>query len=355
MTVKMKIHSSETILLLGAGFTKNFGGLLANEMWAEIFNHEKVQAQARIRQKMLECFDYESIYNSVLEDDSFTDDEKTAIRDATKSAYEHIDTILIGELINGGTPQWTLQFQRLLSEFGKTKDSSFIFTLNQDLLIERFYSNNPSRVEHPKLSIPGIEKCSEWFMNFGFPQKKGPDLTKYYKLKQEDFYTLPTADMLKTRQDHLLEEGSYFLIKLHGSYNWNSSDGKSAMVIGSGKVENIQKEPLLAHYFDIFKEVLSQAQRRLLIIGYGFGDEHINKELSRSVKTHGLKIYILSPESPEEMKKKLCDPSKGSEDTKNIWKGVAGYFQCVEDVLLKNSLNKAVKGHFYDVFFGPND
>lgn len=349
----MDINCSRNVLLLGAGFTKNFGGLLASEMWAEIFNHEKVQAQARIRQKMLECFEYESIYNSVLRDDSFTGDEKTAIRDATKSAYEHIDTILIDELINGGAPRWTWQLNRLLKEFGETKDNSFIFTLNQDLLIERFYTNNHHIVEHPNLSIPGIEKCPEWFMNFGNPQERGPDLKKYYKLKQEDFYTLPTADKLETRQDHLLEEGSYFLIKLHGSYNWNSSDGKSAMVIGSGKVDNIQKEPLLAYYFDIFKEVLSQAQRRLLIIGYGFGDEHINKELSRSVKTYGLKIYILSHKSPKEMKKELCESS--TEDTKTIWKGVAGYFQCVEDVLLKDSLNKAVKEHFYEVFFGPND
>jgi hypothetical protein len=36
----MNIQSSENILLTGAGFTKNFGGLLASEMWAEIFNHE---------------------------------------------------------------------------------------------------------------------------------------------------------------------------------------------------------------------------------------------------------------------------------------------------------------------------
>lgn len=58
---------TENILLLGAGFTKNFGGLLANEMWAHIFNHEKVQAQSRIKELMLNDFDYESIYYAVLE------------------------------------------------------------------------------------------------------------------------------------------------------------------------------------------------------------------------------------------------------------------------------------------------
>ena len=32
-----------SILMTGAGFTKNFGGFLANEMWAKIFNCHEVQ------------------------------------------------------------------------------------------------------------------------------------------------------------------------------------------------------------------------------------------------------------------------------------------------------------------------
>lgn len=366
MTVKMKIHSSENILLLGAGFTKNYGGLLASEMWAEIFNHEKVQAQARIRKKMLEDFNYESIYYSVLEDNSFTDEEKIAIRDATKSAYEHIDNILMREFIHhNGNPPWINTINTLLLNFGNTDDNSFIFTLNQDLFIERFYINPPdpsNRYYKAKLSIPGIDQNPEWFMNKYAYRRSRPFLVidegayTYYKLKGEDYYTLPTEEMLKNRKGSLLNRGSYFLIKLHGSYNWISSDGKSAMVIGSGKAEQIKREPLLTDYFEIFTEVLSHDQRRLLIIGYGFGDEHINYELSESVKKHGLKIYILSPESPKEMKDKLCDLSTSSEDTKTIWKGVAGYFQCVEDVLLKGVYdNQVMKEHFYDTFFGPND
>ncbi|MCO5382417.1 MAG: hypothetical protein NHB15_10310 [Methanosarcina barkeri] len=58
---------AENILLLGAGFTKNFGGLLASEMWAEIFNNENIQTQPRIKKLMQNNFDYESIYYSVLE------------------------------------------------------------------------------------------------------------------------------------------------------------------------------------------------------------------------------------------------------------------------------------------------
>jgi len=35
---------SEHILFTGAGFTKNFGGLLAKEMWSKLFNNSKVQS-----------------------------------------------------------------------------------------------------------------------------------------------------------------------------------------------------------------------------------------------------------------------------------------------------------------------
>jgi len=43
--VNLDIQSTEHMLLLGAGFTKNFVGLLAKEMWTEIFNHKEIQAQ----------------------------------------------------------------------------------------------------------------------------------------------------------------------------------------------------------------------------------------------------------------------------------------------------------------------
>jgi hypothetical protein len=79
----MNIQSSKYVLLTGAGFTKNFGTPLASEMWAEIFNHKKIQAQPKIKELMTTDFDYESIYYSILEG-SYIEDEKEAIIDAVK-------------------------------------------------------------------------------------------------------------------------------------------------------------------------------------------------------------------------------------------------------------------------------
>lgn len=364
---------AENILLLGAGFTKNFGGLLASEMWAEIFNNENIQTQPRIKKLMQNNFDYESIYYSVLEGIKdgkglflpveFNDDEKKAVKIATRAAYDRIDEMLIEHQISNYT-KWNSTVNRLLLEFGKTNNRGFIFTLNQDLFIERFYQNpvrDPARrFYNARLSIPGIDKYPVWFMGEednpfnGTPTEE--EVKQFYTLKDDEYYALPNKNKFNSKEGSLLKEGSYFLIKLHGSYNWISSDGSDMMVIGRGKSKQIHKEPLLSCYYDLFKEVLSQDQRRLFIIGYGFGDEHINSVLSEAVREHRLKIYILSPESPKSFKEKLCDGFERSEDTITIWKGVSGYFQCVEDVLLKDVYrNQFEKEHFYDVFFGKNN
>lgn len=357
---------AEYVLLLGAGFTKNFGGLLAEEMWTHIFNHEEIQASPRIKKLMLNNFDYEDIYYSVLENlkdkeslflpIEFTDEEKKAIKNATKHAYEYID-----EIIRNKTDLFKclLPYKDLVSSFktlrkkyqvilpdGKiryeqfgTENKSFIFTLNQDLFFERIYWNNSVA----SLSIPGIPNDVKWFeSNFNEP------------LEKEDYIKLPSKDKLKSIENDLLNFGNFFLIKLHGSFNWKSSDDSDIMVIGKGKNRQIENEPLLCYYYEIFKKVLSQTNRRLLIIGYGFGDEHINSVISNAVENYGLKIYILSPEPPNKLKERLYVGCK--KETVNIWYGISGYSQKVEEILRnRNNESITIKEHFYNNLFGKSE
>ncbi|WMW22419.1 SIR2 family protein [Methanolobus mangrovi] len=363
----MDIQSSKNILLLGAGFTKNFGGLLANEMWAEIFNHEKIQNQPRLRTLMLNDFDYESVFYSVLEgfEDAkgllgdknelilFETEEKNAMMKATTSAYHYIDEILREYVKNRPHPTELDYFNELICQIGSqniirnpivnesgettyafqdTGSKNFIFTLNQDLFFERLSRKD----RYANISIPGIDNNSKWFTTF-FNEP----------LEASDFCKLPTEDELNGR--NILDEGNYFLIKLHGSCNWFSFDDSEMMVIGRGKESKIQKEPLLKEYFEIFDAVISRGAGRLLIIGYGFGDAHINEIISKAVDEHGLKIYILSPEKPEALRKMLCE----NDDTKNIWEAISGHFQFVGEVLIKNDYFKeTTKNHFHDTFFG---
>ena len=327
----LNIHSSEHIILTGAGFTKNFGGLLASEMWAIIFNHKKIQDQPKIKKLMMDDFDFESIYYRIMEG-SYSDDEKEAITDAVKLAYENIDAIL--RKYDFGNPYPIRHVLELFWHFAETSDKSLIFTLNQDLFFERLYSGD-------KLSIPGIENNSEWF-------------TSYYrkKLEESDNCKLPDEEKLNSIKPDILSDGSNFVIKLHGSYNWKSYDGSDIMIIGRGKTGQIQKEPLLNYYFEVFEKALSQNQRRLLIIGYGFGDDHINNIISDAVRNHGLKIYVISPNSPRDFKNKLLKKNTIGED---IWQGLSGYFSStLEDIFPENpSEETQEKRNLFDVFFEP--
>jgi dihydroxyacetone kinase-like predicted kinase len=83
----------KTILLTGAGFSKNFGGFLAQEMWGEIFRHEEVKKYSRIGtiSTIEHDFDYESIYHKVYRGSEYTQEEKNAIHLAIKDAYKNLD------------------------------------------------------------------------------------------------------------------------------------------------------------------------------------------------------------------------------------------------------------------------
>lgn len=72
------------------------------------------------------------------------------------------------------------------------------------------------------------------------------------------------------------------------------------------------------------------------------------------MKKHGLKVYILSPESPKKFKDNLCAGCKNAE-TIDIWNGVSGYFQSVKEILLGDTReNQAVRAQFYNVLFSKD-
>lgn len=303
----MTIESNEQILLTGAGFTHNFGAPLAKEMWAEIFTNKFVQNEPEVRELMMKDFDFESTYYTIMEG-RFTPQQKKAIIDAVTSAYTNMDSIIRGYHFSSGAayPVNIYKVQELIDKFKGTKGKGFFFTLNQDIFVERKYYNGA------RPYLPGIQNKQEWFStNFNRP------------LESSDYCKLPTEEELEKSDKWLsLTKGSFHYIKLHGSYNWISSRGTRLMVIGKYKIDQINEEPLLLWYFELFKLAISQPNRRLLIIGYGFNDVHINEILSEAVKDFELKIYIISPSSPKEFRDSLFEKPFG----RGIWKGLSGYF-----------------------------
>ncbi|MBI5134392.1 MAG: SIR2 family protein [Candidatus Taylorbacteria bacterium] len=297
-----KSMQRNVLLLTGAGFTHNFGGFLAREMWSKIFNNPLLQAIPDVRDLLLKDFDFESVYSIVLTGGRYTPEAKEAVRVAVEDAYKDLDDSIKGWTFNLENPL-ALNIYGLgdllsfLSQRGS--ESGWFFTLNQDLLMER---------QHDYRS-PGVAQVFD------------------YGIKGNAKKAILPKEAEPAKKD--LNNSSY--IKLHGSYAWASSNGGNQMVIGKNKSENISQEPLLKWYMEIFMGQIFEKNKKLLVIGYGFGDAHINDILLKGVQEYGLSIYIVNPTDPEIVKNKLeGKPSHfGSWEVSKyagIWNGVKGYF-----------------------------
>lgn len=287
---------SKCILLTGAGFTHNFGGFLGEEMWTEIFNHPEIQKRQFVRELMLDDndHDYESVYNKILWDSKYeylSKTDKEAVRNAVYDAYLRNEKKTANGILS------IYRIQEFIMRFqGDNNSHGFFFTLNQDLFIERTYLGS-----RKQLTLPWVKKIT------GLTGDGG----------DEDFIRLPSEDEVKSLSLISLNMEEFHYVKLHGSLNWRSCHGQNMMVIGGNKKEQIDREPLLKRYYEIFENVLSVGDRKLMVIGYGFRDEHINDTIINAIKEKGLKLYVLSPKNPHAFIKRVAP---------EIANGLYGYF-----------------------------
>jgi hypothetical protein len=296
------------VLLTGAGFTKTFGGYLASEMWATILNQPEVQNSPEILKGMrdLEDLDYETFYEDIQA--TGTEQQKTDLNAAIRSAFKEMD-----DNIRTRKPRSLAHSCcRFISRIVQEQTPSFIFTLNQDVFFERFHDSDKITV------VPGL-----------------PDhLSRFRGADQDssDFgLRLPAAEELEPRKEEIFKKGfaQIAYVKLHGSQGWLSHDGSDVMVIGTQKASRIENEPLLKWYFSLFEQILNRPETRLLIVGYGFGDTHINQCIVNAI-SKGLKLHVISPQPPQEFKNQFKTPLHGKLMKKpfgdELWDGLVQYW-----------------------------
>lgn len=329
MTDTLEFESNDVMLLTGAGFSANFGCPLAQEMWSWIFNQKVIQNLPRAKELLKDNFDFESAIYEIL-NGAYSSEEKTGIVTATQTAFQKIDETIKRWRSPNSLNVYGLE--KLLTKFSgnrHAKTKGIIFTLNQDLLLERHYINfatygSPHCTHQPILL--GLKQNQNWFKGATSLSANG------------DFsVNVPENGVFEKDVLEQLQQNCFFYIKLHGSQNW-FRDGQQKMVIGGGKKEIIENEPILKKYYDIFRKVVCQGNRKLLIIGYGFRDQHINEPIIEAIEKHGLKIYIISPQTPEEWKNQGVQLKSNSGHSASVcrsrsnyvfplvWEGLGGYF-----------------------------
>lgn len=300
----MNINSKNQILLTGAGFTKNFGGFLGHEMWSLIFNHPLIQSNAKLKEVLIYEPNYELAYNDIINDSGSSEEEVNIIKKAVEEAYGNLDDNIKKWNFNSDNPTSLNIYglRDLLTLFNGTGSNKqgFFFTLNQDIFMEREQFNK----------IPlGMSRLSH---------------TPIWDFKKEHYKTMPDSETVDSMKD-ISNCGNLLYIKLHGSYGWMSSNNRSQMVIGGNKLDYINKEPLLKWYLEIFNNVINSDNKKIVIIGYGFADKHINNIILEGIKNYNLKLIIIDQKEFPKFKNEIQENMAGV-DSITFFNALSGYF-----------------------------
>ena len=147
--------------------------------------------------------------------------------------------------------------------------------------------------------------------------------TNGMELRPSEFVTLPRVDAVVRAETEIQSQAGLVYIKLHGSYGWKTSSGADQLVIGKNKTALINQEPLIQWYFNLLESTIRQGGKKLMIIGYGFQDAHINQLLVEGVEKYGLKLFVLSTTSPRDFEQRLRN---GHNYALPLLQGLRGYF-----------------------------
>jgi len=262
------------ILLLGAGFSKNWGGLLAREFVEELIADPQLRDDKNMRDLL---FAHQNNFEKALEvlqlanakEPKANGEPLKRLEDAINRLFGKMNGILENQqfylLDANGHLDGATRPELFLTQFRQ------LFTLNQDLLLEYNYLDDQRYLNGVwnSVGLPGLVPVTKKVGNKTF--------------SSPTFAPGGSLDVPSTMQPYY---------KLHGSVNWS---GNGMMIMGTGKVAAIQGNDLLAAYHKEFATSLQTANTRMTIIGYGFADDHINEAIEVAVRNHGLKFFVVDP------------------------------------------------------------
>jgi hypothetical protein len=273
------------LLLLGAGFSRNWGGWLAAEAFEYLLGCPEVRASEEIRKLLWRHQSKGGFENALAELQKVTRDDPgkhgprlRALQDAVSRMFADMNQGFY-DLVDIEFQQYrATQLRPFLARFDA------IFTLNQDVLLEHHYLSPPENL--------ALVSNRQW---------NGPQLPGMKLVVAASGYPTPSWAQRAwvPSNDHRVSPGMQPFFKLHGSSNWQTTEGHPMLIMGGDKVREIGLHPILAWYADQFDHYLAQPNSRLMVIGYGFRDEHINAAIRRAVERNGLQLFVIAPHGGE--------------------------------------------------------
>ena len=160
-----------------------------------------------------------------------------------------------------------------------------IFSLNQDLVLELYY--NCELCEHRK-------RHGNYFPGMNVP----PNFRAAPAYEKPSFLWNPHTEFK-------LQQNLQPIYKLHGSINWRDDAGE-ILVMGGAKEGIIKEKKILSWYREEFERILTTPDTRLMVIGYGFRDRHIDEIIYSAWKKSGLRMFIVHPAGLQALEKQAA-------------------------------------------------
>lgn len=193
-----------------------------------------------------------------------------------------------------------------------------IFTTNYDLFNEFALENN----------------------NFSYTSGFTTDLKQAFDINQFKYRVVDDTERYKDKWQPVKKEANIY--KLHGSINWSQND-HGTLCQNNTATENIVIYPtMLKHqetaqspYSELFREfstVLQKQNTTLIVMGYGFPDEHINNIISQNLQNQDFNLIILGDIFEDKMKE---------------------FYQKFKNKInlhiIGGQIDSSIKGHYFDV------
>ncbi len=272
------------VLLIGAGFSRNWGGWLASEALEYLLGSPEVIDDGQLRsllwrhQESGAGFEgaLEELQAAYLRDPTNNAKRLMALQTAISRMFDDMNRAFL-ELVDW---EFSADRERKVQLFLTRFDA--IFTLNQDIFLERHYCND-------NVMLLGMRRWSGAYL---------PGLKRSRSSEPLHHNCLARSTWVPEEAAFSLHAGAQPIFKLHGSSNWSSPDGKPVLIMGGAKAQEIGRNPILRWYSQKFDEYLLRPNARLMVIGYGFRDPHINTAIRAAVEK-GLRVFIIAPDGAE--------------------------------------------------------
>ncbi len=256
-------------LLTGAGFSRNWSGWLANEAFEYLLGAPEVDDYLRrvLWGAKLRGEGFEgalSVVQAAFASNKSSEDKRRL--DKFTQAVIGMFTAMQAAFNKLDYRDSNLRLQRFLSQFDA------IFTLNQDTLLETIYAGDVRWSEH-------------WYGSYL------PYMTFIEEPRQH--YQFMLRAPLTQATDFAAHENYQPIYKLHGSYNWFAElKGERLLVVGGNKTATIKEYQVLKRYQEEFLNLLLLPDAHLMVVGYSFGNLHINNIIQEAANK-GLKLFII--------------------------------------------------------------